>query len=113
MQKLFVTEDNKATLFCPVCAKSRSIDASAYIAIERVVRIRIKCPCGHHYPAQLERRRHFRKTVNFEGFYSQAPGGRVVAHASGAGRQQCRGADRSKCDDSYPFHGAATRRSGR
>ena len=72
MQKLFVTEDNKATLFCPVCAKSRSIDASAYIAIERVVRIRIKCPCGHHYTAQLERRRHFRKMVHFQGTYSRA-----------------------------------------
>ena len=75
MQKLFITEDNKATLVCPACDRNRSIDASAYITIERIVRIKIKCPCGHQYAAQLERRRYFRKTVHFPGTYSRAAGG--------------------------------------
>jgi len=78
MHRIFVTNDNKATLACPACERSRTIDASPCMGVARVVRIRIKCPCGHQYPTQLERRRHFRKVVNFKGTYSQTPGGRHV-----------------------------------
>jgi hypothetical protein len=82
MQKIYVTNDNKATLACPACERSRTIDASPYITMSRVVRIRIKCPCGHHYPAEMERRRHFRKAVHFRGTYAQVPGGRHVGRGA-------------------------------
>jgi len=82
MHKIFITRDNKATLACPACERSKCIDASPYMAMQQIVKIRIKCPCGHQYPAQLERRRHFRKTVNFEGVYSQATGGRHVGRGN-------------------------------
>ena len=82
MDKLFITQDNKATLACPACERSRIIDASPYMTMSRVVRIRVKCPCGHAYTAQLERRRYFRKTVNLEGQYSPAPGGRLLGRGS-------------------------------
>ena len=78
MHKIFVTNDNKATLSCPASERSRTIDASPCMGMSRVVRIKIKCPCGHQYPTELERRRHFRKVVNFKGAYFQAPGGRHV-----------------------------------
>jgi hypothetical protein len=78
MKKVFVNDDNKATLACPACERSRTIDAEPFIYMARVVRIKIKCPCGVHYPAELERRRHFRKVVNFRGTYSQTPGSRHV-----------------------------------
>ena len=78
MDKLFLTQDNKATIACPACERSRIIDASPYMALSRIVRIRVKCPCGHAYTTQLERRRFFRKSVQLHGEYCQAPGGRHV-----------------------------------
>jgi hypothetical protein len=82
MEKLFITKDNKATLACPACERSRIIDASPYMTLSRVVRIRVKCPCGHAYTAQLERRRFFRKPVQLQGEYCQVPGGRHVGKGS-------------------------------
>lgn len=82
MKKVFVNEDNKATLACPDCERSRTIDATPFIYMARAVRIKIKCPCGFHYPAELERRRHFRKVVHFQGTYRQAMGGRHVGRGT-------------------------------
>lgn len=82
VNKLFLTDDNKATLACPECERSRVIDASPYIAMSRVVRIRVKCPCGHAHTAQLERRRFFRKPVHLPGQYFQSPGGRHVGRGT-------------------------------
>ncbi len=82
MKKVFVNDDNKATLACPDCERSRTIDAAPFIYMSRVVRIKIKCPCGFHYPAQLERRRHFRKVVHFQGTYRQAIGHRHVGRGN-------------------------------
>ncbi len=70
MQNLFVTRDNKAVLSCPACDRTKTIDASPYLKHSRAVKIKIKCPCGHHHPVVLERRRHFRKHVNFQGAFS-------------------------------------------
>lgn len=67
MQKIYMTKDNKATLACPACERSRSIDASPYITHSRVVRMRVKCPCGRQTTVELERRRHFRKPVRLKG----------------------------------------------
>ena len=72
MHKTFITDDNKATLACPACERSRTIDTSPFMTLSRVVRFKIKCPCGHRYPTELERRRHFRKAVSFAGTYSRA-----------------------------------------
>jgi len=82
MDKIFISQDNKATLACPACERSRTIDASPYITLSHVVRIRVKCPCGHAYTAQLERRRYFRKSVHLQGRYCQAPGGRHVGRGT-------------------------------
>jgi c-di-GMP-binding flagellar brake protein YcgR len=82
MHKTFITEDNKATLACPACERSRIIDTASLMNLSRVVRLKIKCPCGHQYPTQLERRRNFRKVVNFAGTYFQAPGGRYLGRGT-------------------------------
>jgi hypothetical protein len=70
MQPIVVTRDNKAVLTCPACDRTKIIDVSPYIKHSRAVKIKIKCPCGHHHPVALERRRHFRKTVNFQGSFA-------------------------------------------
>lgn len=76
MQKVFVTSDHKATLTCPECNRSKIIDASPYVKLSGTVKIRVKCPCGYRQPFELERRRHFRKTVNFLGSFSGTTEGR-------------------------------------
>ena len=69
-EKVFVTESNMAVFECPQCNKGKSVDVSRYKNIRQVVRIKVKCPCGHTYRVVLERRKHFRKHVNFPGTYT-------------------------------------------
>ncbi len=69
-EKVFVTENNMAVFECPQCNIAKSVDVSRYKDIRQVVRIKVKCPCGHSYKVVLERRKHFRKDVNFSGSYT-------------------------------------------
>lgn len=84
--KLFIDSDNSVTLSCPVCNKSRVVDASRYIDRDRAVRIQAKCSCGHSYPVILERRRQHRKSVLLSGTFTCDP-----SRASGMSAP-CRGA---------------------
>ena len=69
-EKVFVTESNMAVFECPQCNKGKSVDVSRFKDVRRAVRLKVKCPCGHIYRVVLERRRHFRKDVNFPGTYT-------------------------------------------
>ena len=69
-EKVFVTESNMGVFECPQCKKGKSVDVSRYRNIRQVVRIKVKCPCGHTYRVVLERRKNFRKDVNFPGSYT-------------------------------------------
>jgi RNase P subunit RPR2 len=67
MPKSFVTPDRKATFICPKCKKPRRADVSALSDLNQPVRVRVRCPCGNVYTADLERRLRQRKQVNFPG----------------------------------------------
>ncbi len=69
-EKVFVTENNMAVFECPQCKKGKSVDVSKFKDLRQVVRIKVKCPCGHIYKVVLERRKYFRKDVNFPGTYT-------------------------------------------
>jgi hypothetical protein len=91
-EKVFVTENNMAVFECPQCNKAKSVDVSRYKDIRQVVRIKVKCPCGHSYKVVLERRKHFRKDVNFSGSYTHVlpdykedKGGMTVKNLSRSG----------------------------
>jgi hypothetical protein len=68
-QKVFVTPSNTAVFECPECKKSRTIDVEKFKNMDKEVRIRVNCSCGHSYPVVLERRRHYRRVVNLAGTY--------------------------------------------
>jgi len=70
-EKVFVTGNNMAVFECPQCNKAKRVDVSRYKDIRQVVRIKVKCSCGHSYRVVLERRKHFRKGVNFSGTYTK------------------------------------------
>lgn len=67
--KIFVSTSNTAVFECPQCKKSRNVDVSKYKQIDKEVKIKVNCSCGHSYPVILERRRHYRKRVNLAGTY--------------------------------------------
>jgi len=68
-QKVFVTASNTAVFECPKCKKTKMVNVSKYKMIDKAVKIRVNCPCGHSYPVFLERRKHYRKASNFPGKY--------------------------------------------
>ncbi len=72
-QKVFLNDENKATFVCPECNLSTTKEASQYRQIDREVRFKIKCTCGHSYSVLLERRKHFRKETNLLGKYTHHP----------------------------------------
>ena len=68
-QKIYITSKQMATFSCPQCNRSKTVDVSKYAALDKVVKVNIKCPCGHSYKAILEKRRHYRKETNLPGTY--------------------------------------------
>ena len=71
MQKAFITRDNKVTFSCPHCKGIRTVDVAKYKALEKAVKIKVHCPCGHDYPVMLERRKQFRKAVSLPGTFTR------------------------------------------
>lgn len=65
--KVFITDDNTATFSCPKCKRHKTTDVTKYKNIEKAVRVKIKCPCGHAYDVILERRKYIRKNLNLPG----------------------------------------------
>jgi transcription elongation factor Elf1 len=68
-QKIYITSKQMATFSCPQCNRSKTVDVSKYAAIDKMVTVNIKCPCGHAYKAILEKRRQYRKETNLPGTY--------------------------------------------
>lgn len=69
-QKVFVTEDDVATFACPSCGKVKHVDVSRYKNHKKAVKLKYKCRyCQTISSFFLERRLHYRKTVNFKGSY--------------------------------------------
>ncbi len=75
-EKVFLADNNTATLVCPECGTSKTVDVSKYKPLDKAVRLKIKCSCGNTYSPTLERREHYRKETNFPGQYiNTLPGG--------------------------------------
>jgi len=67
MQKAFISSTNQTTFSCPQCKNTRTVDVTKHKALDKAVKIKIHCPCGHDYPVLIERRKQFRKTVSLPG----------------------------------------------
>lgn len=71
MQKAFISSTNQITFSCPQCKNTRTVDVTKYRALDKAVKIKVHCPCGHDYPVLLERRKQFRKTVSLPGTFTR------------------------------------------
>lgn len=68
-EKIYITDDNKATFICPKCKKTVVKDLTRYIRLKKALRFKAKCRCGHVYEVFLEKRKKFRKQTSLPGSY--------------------------------------------
>ena len=64
-----MTSKQMATFSCPQCSRSKTVDVSKYATIDKLITVKVKCPCGHAYKAILEKRKQYRKETNLPGTY--------------------------------------------
>ena len=81
-RKVFINENNTATLVCPECSKATTIDVSKYKDLQRLVTLKVICKCKKPFSVTLERRRHFRKPVDLKGKYEYRPSGRPASRGT-------------------------------
>jgi len=76
IEKVYITSKQTATFACPVCRKSKTVDVSQYAALDKIVKVKVKCPCGYAYISILDKRRQYRKETNLHGSYTRIVNGR-------------------------------------
>ena len=101
--KVFISSEGEATFVCPQCERSRTVAVAANAKLSRAARVRVKCPCGHHFPVTLERRRYFRKSVNLSGAFFQTVNGRHVDRGEMAVRDLSRTGLRIRLNENRPL----------
>lgn len=71
-QKVYISSDQTITFTCPACRHLRVVGLKQHKLLETADRVRVTCKsCGHKYRVAIERRRQYRKTVNFPGTYTR------------------------------------------
>lgn len=76
IKEVSLINENIAKIKCPKCHKSKSVDMSKYMTMDRVIIFKAKCICGHSYTVVLNRRDKFRKTTDFFGVYTNLSSGK-------------------------------------
>jgi len=76
--KVYISATNTATIVCPKCEKTKTVDVGRYIELNQTVRVKSKCTCGNTWTSVLEKRRQYRKSVNFPGVYKYFEDGQEV-----------------------------------
>lgn len=66
-QTVFISSNNTATFRCPQCGQAKTADVSQHAASDKRITVNCTCVCGHKFRCRLEKRRQYRKTVNFPG----------------------------------------------
>ena len=78
-QKVFVTSDQTITFTCPACQQPREVRVADHKELEKADKLRVTCRhCGHKYPVLIERRRQYRKPVDFSGTYTHYVSGKPL-----------------------------------
>ena len=66
-KKVFVSEDDMATITCPACGLTRQVSVASYCG--KKSRIKVRCKCERKFTVDLEFRQHHRKETDLDGFY--------------------------------------------
>ena len=76
-EKVFITSQQMATFVCPKCSTSKTVNVSKYANLDKLVKVNVKCPCGHAYTSILEKRKQYRKETNLPGSYIHSAEGKA------------------------------------
>lgn len=76
IEKVYITSRQMATFSCPKCQKSKTVNVSQYANLDKIVRVNVKCPCGHAFTSILEKRKKYRKETNLYGSYTRIVNGK-------------------------------------
>lgn len=68
-QSVFVNIENKASLTCPKCTKTKTVDVSKILSKTDKLSLKVRCPCRHIFTVILERRKFYRKNASLPGFF--------------------------------------------
>ncbi len=78
VEKVYITNANKATFICPQCKKTLTVDVSHYAKMEKSVKVKSKCSCGNTWISVLEKRKQYRKGANLKGIYKYIVDGKEI-----------------------------------
>jgi hypothetical protein len=78
VERVYLTDSNKATFICPQCENMKTVDVSKLVCTSNVIKVNSKCSCGHKWTSVFEKRKQFRKMVNFTGTYDYIKDEKVV-----------------------------------
>ena len=69
IKKIYVNDNEKGTLICEKCGKTRVINLSDLKNVGKP--LKIKCGCGHFFFVSVEVRKFYRKSTHLSGEYSK------------------------------------------
>jgi len=67
VKKIYANDNEKGTLVCEQCGKSKVINLSDFKNIGKP--LKVKCGCGHAFLVSIEVRKFYRKPTNLSGEY--------------------------------------------
>ncbi len=67
--KVYISSQQMATFVCPKCSRSKTVNVSKYAHLDKLIKVKVKCPCGHAYTSILEKRKQYRKETHLSGTY--------------------------------------------
>jgi hypothetical protein len=67
IKKIYADEQEKGTLVCEQCGKTRTINLADFKNIGKP--LKVKCGCGHIFFVSIEVRKFYRKDTNLSGEY--------------------------------------------
>lgn len=66
--KIFVDNNNRATVICPACGHSKQFDVTKFRNLNKTLRSR--CKCGQSFFCTLEFRQYYRKKTKLRGHFT-------------------------------------------
>ena len=76
VEKVHITSKQMATFICPKCQKSKTVSVSKYAGLDKMIKVKVTCPCGYGYISTLDKRKKYRKESNLPGSFVHLVDGR-------------------------------------
>lgn len=76
IKEITLNKENMAEIRCSKCLKIRTVDMSKYVTMDRSIKFKAKCACGHSDTVFLNRRDKLRKQTDFFGVYTNLSSGK-------------------------------------